>query len=72
MDVPHGLDDLLLDVLAALDVKRGQEMVSHRHQGILGPALEPVHGAAGDQTRELKCAAAELLSHLLVENEQRF
>ena len=60
----HGLDDLFLDLSATDDLKLRQEVVSHSYQGVFGPALEPVHGTAGDQTRELERATAELLTHL--------
>lgn len=33
------------------------------HQGVFGPAAEPVHGAAGDEGGELEGSRAELLPH---------
>lgn len=33
------------------------------HQGVFGPAAEPVHGAAGDEGGELQRSRAELLPH---------
>ena len=36
-------------------------MRGDRHQGRLGPRLEPDDGAAGDETRELESSRAELL-----------
>ena len=65
MDDAHGLDHLLLDLRAAHDVKLRQEMVGHGNQSVLGPALEPVHGAARDQPGELEGSLSELLSNLL-------
>ena len=66
MDDAHGVDDLLLDFLAAHDAKVRQEMVGHGNESVLGPALEPVHGATRDETRELQRTATELLSHLRI------
>ena len=64
MDDSHGLNHLLLDLRAAHDVKLRQEVVSHSNQSVLGPALEPVHGAARNQAWELEGSLPELLSHL--------
>ena len=64
VDDTHVVDQLLLDLLAAVNVKLGQEVVRYRDQRVLRPALEPVHGTAGDKTGELECTATELLSDL--------
>jgi len=61
----HGVDYGRLDQWGADKVIAGQEVVSHSHQGVLRPALEPVHGAARNEGGELERTTAELLSHLL-------
>ena len=65
MDAAHGLNQLVLGFRAGHNVKVAQEVVSHRNQGVSGPALEPVHGAARDQPRELEGSLSELCSDLL-------
>ena len=65
MNAAHGFNQLVLGLWAGHNVKFAQEIVSHRNQGISGPALEPVHGAARDQPWELEGSLPELLSHLL-------
>ena len=49
----HRLDDLLLDLFTADDVVLRQEVVGDGDQRLFRPALEPVHGTAGDKPREL-------------------
>ena len=60
----HGIDDSLLDGWLTVNVKRHEEVGGHSHQGILGPALEPVHCAARDESGKLQGPVTELLSHL--------
>ena len=49
----HCVDDCLFDGWSAYNVVVDQEVVTDSHQRILGPALEPIHRTARDQTREL-------------------
>ena len=71
VELPHGLDDLGLGLLLADDLKLGQEVTGHGDEGVLGPAGEPVHGAARDQAGELEGAGAELLPNLSNRGERR-
>ena len=64
LEATHGLLHLLLDLVGADDVKGLQEVMRHGDEGVLGPAAEPVHRAARDQTRELQGSVPELLSNL--------
>ena len=64
VDHPHTVDDLFLDVRRAHNVELGEEVVGHGNEGVLGPALEPVHRAARDQPGELQRPTAELLPNL--------
>ena len=64
LEATHGLLNLLLDLVSADDIEGLQEVVRHSDEGVLGPAAEPVHGAARDQTRELQGSVTELLSNL--------
>ena len=64
VDHPHTVDDLLLDVRRAHNVELGEEVIGHGNEGVLGPALEPVHRAARDQPRELQRPTTELLANL--------
>ena len=67
----HRVDNSLLDRGCALDGEVGQEVVGDSDQRVLGPALEPVHGAAGNQTRKLERARSELLADLIEKNTFR-
>ncbi len=58
----HGLEELSLCVTAALELCFSQKVSGHRYESILGPGLEPVHGTAGYQARELEGATAELFA----------
>ena len=62
----HGLHHLLFGLGTAYDLVRGEEVVCHSHQGILGPAAEPIDGAPTNQPRKLECPVAELLTNLHV------
>lgn len=64
LEQTHGPLDSGFDSWGAGNVKFCQEMVGDGNQGILGPALEPVHGTARNQPRELQRSAAELFSNL--------
>ena len=58
----HCVDYGLFDGWCALDWEISQEVVRYSDQRVLRPALEPVHRAAGNETRKLERAAAELLA----------
>ena len=76
LDGGHHMVEVLLDLGRALHLVLLQETVLYtlytpycthleevrgdRHQGRLGPRLEPVDGAAGDETRELESSRPEL------------
>lgn len=64
MNDAHRLNDLLLNIVTANNIKLPQEVVSNSNQCIFRPTLEPVHGAARNETRELECSLAEFLSNL--------
>lgn len=66
MYASHDEDELLFLVGRALDVKLGEEVIRHSHQGVLRPTLKPVHRAARDQAWELECATSKLLANLYV------
>ena len=66
VDSTHVMDQLFLYFCCTVDFKVCQEVVSHRNQSVPWPALEPIHGAAGDEPGELQGAAAELLANLNV------
>ena len=68
MYVAHVLYDLFLHLITTLDLKVRQEVVCDGNQSILRPALEPIHRAARDQTRELQRAGPELLTNLQEES----
>ena len=67
----HGGDDGLLHVVRARHAVGGEEVVRDGDEGVLRPALEPVHRTAGDERRELQRPAAELLAHLRAESRTR-
>ena len=60
----HSLDNLFLHLGGTFNVERCQEVVGYSNQSIFGPALEPIHGATGDQTRELEGAGPEFFTNL--------
>ena len=60
----HRINDLFLDLLATHDVVVGQEVTRYGDQRLFRPALEPIHGATGDETGELEGTRAELLANL--------
>lgn len=54
LECSHGNHHALLHVLGAAEfLVLGQEVMRYGHQGVPRPALEPVHGAARYQAREL-------------------
>ena len=58
---------LLFDLFRADNVELGQEVICDRYERLSRPALEPVHGAAWNEARELQGATTEFLSHLKIE-----
>lgn len=69
LESSHGDHHALLHILRAAQVLvLRQEVMRYSHQGVPRPALEPVHGAARYQARELfrsKVRASTLLPALL-------
>ena len=63
MHIAHLYSQMLLKT-SCFECLLGEEVISNSNESVSGPALEPIHGAARDQTRELERSATELLSHL--------
>ena len=68
LNLSHAALHSLFDSRRADNIIGSQEVTRHGHQGILGPALEPVHSTAGDQAWELEGAATELLTNLYTQD----
>lgn len=60
----HGFNNLPLDLTGANNVIIGKEVGGYGNQSLLGPAAEPVHGAARNQAGELERPGPELLANL--------
>lgn len=64
----HCLYHLFLHLRSTVNVELRQEVVGNGNQRILWPALEPVHGTARNQSRELQWSCTEFFSNLGKEN----
>ena len=61
----HALNHLALHLLRTPDVVLGQEVVCYSDQRLFRPTLEPIHGATGNEPRELERPRAEPLPDLV-------
>ena len=61
----HALNHLALHFFRTPDVVLGQEVVRHCDQRLFRPALEPIHGATGNEPWELERPRAEPLPDLV-------
>ena len=64
MEDAHCAHHAVLSLRCTRDVKLGKEVICYGDQRVFGPAGEPVHGTAADQSRELQGAVTELFAHL--------
>ena len=65
MEDAHALNHLALHFLRTPDVVLGQEVIRYSDQRLFRPTLEPIHGATGNEPRELKRPRAEPLPDLV-------
>lgn len=63
MEHTHGLHHALLHFCRADNLVVREVVLGNSSECVLGPAAEPVHCAATDETRELEAAISELLSN---------
>ena len=64
VDGAHHLNELSLGLVLADDLVLAEEVRRDGDERVLGPALEPVHRAAGYQAGELQRTVPELLADL--------
>ena len=65
----HELYKVSLDLRRCFHVESSQKALRDGHQRLPRPLAEPVHGAAGDESRKFERPAAEFVSDLISEGK---